>query len=340
MNEEFIRALPKAELHCHIEGTLEPELMFTLAKRNQMTLPFATAEDIRAAYQFDNLQSFLDIYYQGAAVLQTEQDFFDLTDAYLKRAKQDGVVHVEIFFDPQTHTERGISFETVINGINNALKFGEQAYGISSCIIMCFLRHLSEAEAFETLEQALPFRDKIIGVGLDSSELGNPPSKFKQVFAKAIEHGFVTVAHAGEEGRADYIWDALNTLQVKRIDHGVQCEQDEELVSHLKEHKVPLTVCPLSNVKLKVFEQLQDHNLKRLLDKGLFVTINSDDPAYFGGYILKNYVACQKALQLTEEDITLLVANSIAASFLPDKIKQKHIDAILGLTRHKQQQAI
>jgi len=327
----FIKSLPKAELHLHIEGSLEPELMFTLAKRNNITLPYNSPAEIKAAYEFDNLQSFLDIYYQGASVLQTEQDFFDLTMAYLKKAHEDGVTHVEIFFDPQTHTDRGITFETVVTGIDKALQQAKSQYNISSYLIMCFLRHLSEEKAFQTLEQALPFQNKIKAVGLDSSEIGNPPEKFKKVFAKATALGLLTVAHAGEEGDSGYIWSALGNLHVKRIDHGVQCLQDPKLVTHLKNNQIPLTVCPLSNIKLKVFETLEKHNLKEMLSQGLCVTINSDDPAYFGGYILENFIACQTALSLSKQDIAQLAINSFKASFLPNSEKSKHINRIKDL---------
>lgn len=328
---DFIKSLPKAELHLHIEGSLEPELMFTLARRNNIELPYNSPAEIKAAYEFDNLQSFLDIYYQGASVLRTEQDFYDLTIAYLKRVHEDGVTHVEIFFDPQTHTDRGIDFETVVTGIDKALQQGKQKYNISSYLIMCFLRHLSEEQALETLEQALPFQNKIKAVGLDSSEMGNPPEKFKQVFAKAISLGFLTVAHAGEEGTSEYIWSALNNLHVKRIDHGVQCQQDPKLVKYLQSRKIPLTVCPLSNIKLKVFDTLENHNLKDMLSQGLCVTINSDDPAYFGGYILDNFIACQSSLNLSKQDLTQLAINSFEASFLPKPEKNKHIEKIQNL---------
>jgi len=277
----FIQQLPKVELHLHIEGTLEPDMMFELAQRNNITLPYTTPEEVQAAYEFTNLQSFLDIYYQGANVLITEQDFYDLTYAYLTRCHKDNVIHTEIFFDPQTHTERGIAFDTVINGIHRALQNGREEFGISSRIIMCFLRHLDEAHAMETLKQALPHKDKIIAVGLDSSELGHPPEKFTRVFTKAREEGFLTVAHAGEEGPASNINDSLELLKVSRIDHGVRCVEDDDLVEYLAKTRTPLTVCPLSNTKLKVFEQMEDHNIVELLRKGLCVTINSDDPAYF-----------------------------------------------------------
>ncbi len=315
--------LPKAELHLHIEGTLEPELMFKLAQRNNINLPFSSVEEARKAYQFTNLQSFLNIYYQGANVLQTQQDFYDLTYAYLTKVSEQNVRHTEIFFDPQTHTDRGISFETVINGIYNALETGKKELNITSKIILCFLRHLSEKKAFETFEKALLFRDKIIGIGLDSSEVGNPPSKFKNVFDQARKAGFLTVAHAGEEGSPEYIWEAINLLKVSRIDHGVRCLEDAKLVKYLRETQLPLTVCPLSNLKLKVFNTMKDHNLKKLLELGLCVTVNSDDPAYFGGYIGENFQTIQEELLLTDEQMYQLAKNSFQASFLSQEEKEK-----------------
>jgi adenosine deaminase len=315
--EDFIRAIPKAELHLHIEGTLEPELMFALAGKHGVKLPYASVEDLRAAYQFDDLQSFLDLYYAGAAVLRDEDDFHALTIAYLKRAHADGVVHVEIFFDPQTHTDRGIAFATAFDGIRRALADGEREFGITHRLILCFLRHLSAEAAMQTLEQALPYKDSIAAVGLDSSERGHPPSKFEAVFARARREGFLAVAHAGEEGPPAYIVEALDLLHVARIDHGVRCEQDPALVERLARTRVPLTVCPLSNVKLRVYQRIEDHNLKRLLDRGLCVTVNSDDPAYFGGYVGANFIAVQRGLGLTKTDIAALAANSIEASFLP-----------------------
>lgn len=312
----FIQQLPKVELHLHIEGTLEPEMMFDLAKRNQITLPFASPEEVQAAYEFTNLQSFLDIYYQGANVLVKEQDFYDLTFAYLNRCHKDNVIHTEIFFDPQTHTERGIAFDSVINGIHRALQDGQEEFGISSRIIMCFLRHLDEASAFASLEQALSHKDKIIAVGLDSSELGHPPEKFERVFAKAREEGLLTVAHAGEEGPVSNIYDSLELLKVSRIDHGVRCVDDSALVELLAQTRMPLTVCPLSNTKLKVFEQMEDHNVVELLRRGLCVTINSDDPAYFGGYMTDNFLAVDKSHALTWEELAQFTLNAIEASFL------------------------
>jgi len=314
--EGFIDLLPKVELHLHIEGTLEPSMMLELAKRNQISLPYQTIEQIQAAYDFDDLQSFLDLYYQGAQVLQTEQDFYDLTWAYLQRCKDEHVMHTEIFFDPQTHTERGIAFETVVNGICQALEAGRKNLGISSHLIMCFLRHLSEEAAFDTLKKAMPYRDKIIAVGLDSSEQGHPPEKFRHVFKQAKDAGFLTVAHAGEEGPAENIWNALEMLQTSRIDHGVRCTDDERLVNYLRASRVPLTVCPLSNVKLKVFSEMSQHNIAQLLEKGLCVTINSDDPAYFGGYMTANIAAVAAAFKLSKMEIAKFSQNAIEASFL------------------------
>ncbi len=325
---EFIRGFPKAELHLHIEGTLEPEMMLALAQRNDVSIPFQTVEEIRRAYQFQNLQEFLDIYYQGMAVLINEQDFYDLTYAYLERCSKENVVHTEIFFDPQGHTERGIEFKHVVNGINHALDVGFKKFGISSRLIMCFLRHLDEASALETLEQAQSYRDKIIGVGLDSSELGHPPEKFSRVFAQARQAGFRCVAHAGEEGPPEYVWGAINELKVDRIDHGNRSLEDEELVHLLAERQIPLTVCPLSNLKLRVVDDLKNHPLRRMLDKGLMATLNSDDPAYFGGYINDNYVQIAQALKLEKDNIKLLVENSFKASFLPEPEKAVHLERV------------
>ncbi|AMO57837.1 adenine deaminase [Endozoicomonas montiporae] len=324
----MINALPKAELHLHIEGTLEPELMFELAARNNIELPHSSVEEVRQAYEFSDLQSFLDIYYAGAGVLQTSQDFYDLTWAYLLRCQRDNVVHTEIFFDPQTHTDRGISFEAVITGIHSALRDGEQKLGITSEIILCFLRHLSAEAAMDTLELSRPWHQWIIGVGLDSSEMGHPPEKFKAVFDKAREHGLKTVAHAGEEAPADYIWGAINSLGAERIDHGVRCEEDSHLVGYLVENQIPLTVCPLSNEKLKVVKRLEDHNLKSMLNKGLLVTVNSDDPAYFGGYVNDNYRAIKAALSLTDDDIYQLVKNSFHASFITDELRAGYLQQL------------
>ena len=325
---EFIKKIPKAELHLHIEGSLEPELMFKLAERNNIEIPFKNLKEVRSAYNFYNLQSFLDIYYQGAKVLIKEQDFFDLTWAYMLKCKEDNIVHTEIFFDPQTHTNRKIEFDLVINGIYKALVKAEKELGLSSKIIMCFLRHLDEMSAFKTLDQALAHKNKIIGIGLDSSEVGNPPSKFQHVFKKATDENFLTVAHAGEEGPHEYIWEALDVLNVKRIDHGVQCSKDKKLVQKLRDEQIPLTVCPLSNVKLCVFKKLEDHNLKKLLDEGLMVMVNSDDPAYFGGYLNTNLIESQKALNLSKGDVKRLVINSFKSSFLEENEKKKWINQI------------
>ncbi|MEZ8723407.1 adenosine deaminase [Vibrio pomeroyi] len=326
--DSFIKNLPKVELHLHIEGTLEPELMFELAKRNNVSIPFENPDQVRDAYQFHNLQSFLDIYYQGANVLIHQQDFYDLTWAYLLKCQQDNVVHTEIFFDPQTHTERGISFDTIVGGITQALEQAIQELGISSQLIMCFLRHLDEDSAFETLRQALPYKEKIIAVGLDSSEQENPPEKFKHVFQEAINQGFLTVAHAGEEGPAQNIIDALSLLGITRIDHGVRCIDDAELVEELAAKRVPLTVCPLSNTKLKVFDTMQQHNIVELLRKGLCVTINSDDPAYFGGYMNDNFLAVANAHLLTHQELAQFSINAVEASFISPHAKEDLITQI------------
>ena len=314
--KDLIQKLPKAELHLHIEGTLEPKLMFKLAKKNGIKTAYKTIEEVKKAYNFTSLQSFLDIYYAGANVLIEEQDFFDLTWAYLLTCKAQNIVHTEIMFDPQTHTNRGIKFETVITGITKALDRAKKELEISSFLIMSFLRHLSQEEAFKTLKEAEPFKDKIIAVGLDSSELGNPPSKFEKVFKEAKEQGYKLVSHAGEEGDASYIWDTLKLLHVDRIDHGIRCDEDEKLVEYLKQNKIPLTVCPLSNVKLKAINGMQNHNILKLLKMGLHVTVNSDDPAYFGGYLNENYEALVNELGATKEDIEQLVQNSFKDSFL------------------------
>ncbi|AOY99165.1 adenosine deaminase [Cupriavidus sp. USMAHM13] len=314
---ERIRRSPKAELHVHIEGTLEPERIFQLAQRNQVKLPYPTVEALRAAYAFTDLQSFLDIYYAGASVLLTEEDFFDMTMDYVRRAVADNVRHAEIFFDPQTHTARGVPVSTVIDGIADALAQARTEYDFSSSLILCFLRHLSEEDAFATLEAALPFRDRFVGIGLDSSERGNPPEKFARVFARARELGLHLVAHAGEEGPADYVRDALDLLKVERIDHGVRAIDDAALVERLARERVPLTVCPLSNQKLKVYPDLRDHSLKRLLDAGVAVTLHSDDPAYFGGYMNANWEAVFEALPLDAADAHKLARNSFEAAFLP-----------------------
>ena len=328
---EFIKKIPKAELHLHIEGSLEPELMFKLSKRNKIEIPFKSVNEIRSAYNFHDLQSFLNIYYRGSNVLINQKDFFDLTWSYMLKCKEESIVHTEIFFDPQTHTNRGIEFDLVINGIHNALIKAEKELGITSKIIMCFLRHLDEESAFETLNKALTHKKKITGIGLDSSEIGNPPSKFERVFKKALEEDFFTVAHAGEEGPCEYIWEALNLLKVKRIDHGVQCLKDEKLVQKLRDEQIPLTVCPLSNVKLCVFEKLEDHNLKKLMDNGLMANVNSDDPAYFGGYLNTNLIECQKTLNLSIEDVKRLAINSFKSSFLREDMKKKWIGQINNL---------
>lgn len=332
MNQlELIRALPKAELHVHIEGTFEPELMFAIAQRNNIEIPYKSVAEVKQAYNFHNLQSFLDIYYAGAKVLIHEQDFYDLTWAYLEKCHEDHVVHTEIFFDPQTHTDRGVAFKTVIDGISRACQDAQEKLSISSHLIMCFLRHLSEEEAFKTLEQALPYKDQIIGIGLDSSEVGNPPAKFERVFAKAREAGFLIVAHAGEEGPAEYVWQALDLLKVNRIDHGVSSEQDPVLMQRLAKERMPLTVCPLSNLKLCVIDDMQQHNIKRLLEQGLCVTVNSDDPSYFGGYMNDNFVAIYNALNLSADDLKKLAINSFEASFIDEKEKQKWINQINAL---------
>ncbi|SHJ53302.1 adenosine deaminase [Aquimarina spongiae] len=323
--EEFIKKIPKTELHLHIEGTFEPELMFEIAKRNNKIINYSSVEELKKAYHFNNLQEFLDIYYEGANVLITEQDFYDLTWAYLTKVYSQNIVHVEIFFDPQTHTDRGIAFETVINGIYKALEDSQQEYGITFKLIMSFLRHLDEASAFKTLEEALPYKDWISGVGLDSSEVGNPPSKFERVFAKALEEGFITVAHAGEEGPAEYIWEALDLLKVTRIDHGNRCLDDENLVQKLVDLQIPLTLCPLSNLELKVVQDLKEHPLPKMMEKNLLVTINSDDPAYFGGYMNENYLETAKALQLSKAEIATLAKNSFTASWLTDQEKEEYI---------------
>lgn len=325
---DLIKKIPKAELHLHIEGTFEPELLFEIAMRNNIPLRFKSVEELKQAYNFHNLQSFLDIYYEGAAVLIKERDFYDLTMAYLKKCREDNVVHTEIFFDPQTHTERGIKFETFFKGIHGALRDAENEWGITSHMIMCFLRHLPEEDAFKILEESLPFKKYILAVGLDSSEVGHPPSKFERVFKKAREEGYLTVAHAGEEGPPSYIWEALDLLKVKRIDHGVRSIEDDKLMERIIKEKMPLTVCPLSNIKLCVFKKMEDHNLRELLNKGAKVTINSDDPAYFGGYANQNYLEAARALSLTNEEIKTLAANSFEASFLPEDSKDKWIKEI------------
>src|SRR5688572_22197989 len=321
--DRLIQHIPKVELHLHIEGTLEPEMVFKLAARHGVTLAYPSIDALRAAYQFGDLQSFLDIYYAGCDVLRDEQDFYDLCWAYLERAEADGVVHVEIFFDPQTHTVRGVPYETVHRGLRRALADGRERLGISSEMILCFLRHLPEEDAFKTLEEAKPFASELAGVGLDSGERGNPPSKFERVFAAARALGLKPVAHAGEEGPAAYIREALDLLEVVRVDHGVRCDEDPALVKQLAATRMPLTVCPLSNVKLCVYKRMEDHNLARLLGEGVCITISSDDPAYFGGYVGENYRAIARALPLTAPDLMTLAKNAVEASWLPDERKQQ-----------------
>ena len=325
---KYINEIPKTELHLHIEGSFEPDMMFQMARRNNVEIKFKTVEELRAAYEFGNLQDFLDIYYEGANVLLHEQDFYDLTFAYFLRCKKDNIVHTEIFVDPQTHSARGIEIQTVINGITRAMKDAKANFGISSYLIVCILRHLDEDSALQMLEEILPYKDKIIGIGLDSSELGNPPIKFKNVFARAEQEGFRLVAHAGEEGPSDYIWEAFNELNVSRIDHGIRCMDDDELVVYLADNQIPLTVCPLSNLKLQVVSDLTQHPLKKMLDKGLLAMINSDDPAYFGGYVNENFLQTAIALNLSENDILKLAKNSFKASFLPDVDKASWIEKL------------
>lgn len=329
--KQLISDIPKAELHIHIEGSLEPEMMFELAQRNDVALPYASVDEIREAYRFNCLQDFLDLYYQGMSVLQTRQDFYDLTWAYLQRCRQDNVVHTEIFFDPQGHTERGISFETVFEGIASALKDGEEKLGISSRVIMCFLRHLSEEAAFDTLREAGPWLNRMAGVGLDSSEVGHPPSKFFTVFGVAADLGLHRVAHAGEEGPPEYIYEALDGLEVDRIDHGNRAMEDSALVSRLAEMKVPLTVCPQSNLRLAVVRDMKEHPIRRMLAAGLQVTVNSDDPAYFGGYVNDNFNALVDAVDLSREEIVELVANSFKSSFLDQADIDRHVAAALAV---------
>jgi len=330
---QFAQVLPKAELHLHLEGSFEPELMFAIAKRNRIEIPYQSAEDVRAAYRFSNLQDFLDIYYAGASVLLAEQDFYDLTRAYLKRVAADNVRHVEVFFDPQTHTDRGVAFATVIDGITKALKDGEKEFGITSKLILSFLRHLSEEEAFKTFKQAGPYLDRFVGVGLDSSEKGHPPSKFARVFAAAREAGLKLVAHAGEEGPPDYVWEALDILKVDRIDHGNRSLEDPLLVERLVKEGMTLTVCPLSNLKLCVVKDLKQHPLKKMLDLGLNATINSDDPAFFGGYVGENFAAVTAALALSKAELVTLAKNSFTGSFLSEAEKAAHLAAIEAAAR-------
>jgi adenosine deaminase len=328
VTKEFCYNLPKAELHLHIEGTFEPELIFKIAQRNNVSLKYKTVEEIRAAYNFSNLQDFLDIYYQGMSVLLHEVDFYDLTWAYLQKAHEQGVKHTEIFFDPQGHTARGVSFETVVTGITRALEKGQKELGISFKLIMCFLRHLSEADALKTWEESIPFHKFIHGIGLDSGEVGNPPSKFSNVYAKAHEAGMFCTAHAGEEGPASYIYEALDILKVTRIDHGNHSLDDQRLVERLAKEQIPLTVCPLSNLKLKVVKNLELHPLKKMMELTLLVTLNSDDPAYFGGYVGDNYFEIAKALNLSEEDLKLLARNSINATQLDQPSKNQLLEKI------------
>lgn len=328
MQRDLIAEIPKAELHLHIEGTLEPELMLALGERNRVRLPYSTVEEAREAYEFTDLQSFLNIYYDGAQVLLTEEDFYDLTWAYLERARRDNIVHAEIFFDPQTHTERGVPLRAVVSGIRAALDAAGSELGITTSLLLCFLRHLSAAQAMAALEEALPWREAIVGVGLDSSEIGNPPSKFTAVFDRARAEGFLPVAHAGEEGPPSYIWEALDLLGARRIDHGVRCLEDERLVERLRVEQVPLTVCPLSNVKLRVFDRIEDHTLARLLDRGLCVTVNSDDPAYFGGYLNANYRAVRDALAVDADGLIRLARNGFVGSFLDAGAKRRHLAAL------------
>ena len=321
--KNFIEQLPKVELHLHIEGSLEPELMFKLAKRNNIELPFATIDDVKAAYQFSNLQDFLDIYYAGCNVLITEQDFYDLAFAYYKKANEQNIIHTEIFFDPQSHTDRGISIETVVKGLRRAMKDAEQQFGITSHLILSFLRHLSEKEAIDTLKSVENMKDEFIAVGLDSSEVGNPPQKFQEVYKMAAEQGYLKVAHAGEEGPAQYIWDSMSLLNIDRLDHGNRAMDDEKLLQELKDRKMGLTLCPLSNLKLQVVKDLRNHPVKKMLDLGLKATVNSDDPAYFGGYMNENFIAIQEALNLSKKDLFALTVNAIEVSFADDKRKQE-----------------
>lgn len=325
---ELLRRMPKAELHVHIEGSLEPELIFKLAQRNGISIPYASVEELRSAYAFTNLQSFLDIYYAGASVLITEHDFYDMAMAYFAKAAADNVVHAELFFDPQTHTARGVSMQTVVKGLDRACKDAQAQHGISALLIMCFLRHLSEVEAFETLEQAMPFRALITGIGLDSGEVGNPPEKFSKVFARCRELGFRLVAHAGEEGPPEYVWTALDVLKVERIDHGVQSVKDPVLMQRLAKDRIALTVCPLSNLKLCVFPDLASHNLRQLLDAGIAATVNSDDPAYFGGYMNDNFLQTFEAIGLDASQAHTLARNSFNASFIDAASRRRHLDAL------------
>ena len=332
ISHNWLNSLPKIELHLHIEGTLEPELLFKLAKRNSIQLPFNNINEVKEAYQFSNLQDFLDIYYQGAEVLLHKQDFYDLTWAYLLKCKEQNVVHVEPFFDPQTHTSRGVPFETVVRGISEALADAKEKLGITSRLIMCFLRHLSEESALETLKLSEQFTNYIYGVGLDSSEMGNPPEKFSTVFSEANEMGYKLVAHAGEEGPASYIWSSLDVLNVQRIDHGIRAIDDPDLILRLIETQMPLTICPLSNVKLKVFDSMASHTVLKMLDLGLCVTINSDDPSYFGGYMTENFIALSDSLELSKDQAFSLVKNSIDASFAEINRKKELHNLLMDFT--------
>jgi len=325
---QFIMRLPKAELHLHIEGTFEPELMFQIAERNNIKLKYDSVEELKEAYNFNNLQDFLDIYYQGASVLMKEQDFYDLTWAYLRKARSQGVHVVEMFFDPQTHTDRGIPFATVIDGIHRAIRDARHLLEIDARLIMSFLRHLPEESALETLKQAIPHKDKFFAVGLDSSEVGNPPSKFQNVYKQAHKQGLIAVAHAGEEGPADYVWEALDLLKVRRIDHGNRALDDKKLIKELAKRQIPLTTCPLSNLKLRVIKNLEDHPIRTMIEHDLLATINSDDPAYFGGYIGDNYVAMAEALKLTKYELINLAKNSFKASFLSEDDKYQYLKNI------------
>lgn len=330
----FLAAMPKAELHLHLDGALSPQLMFSLAQRNNIQLPYKSVAEIEAAYQFTSLQSFLDLYYQGASALNTEQDFYDLTHDYFLKCKADNIRHTELSFDPQTHTERGIAFATVISGILRAMADAKKDWGISSLLIMDFLRHLSAESALETLEQALPWKAHIVAVGLDSSELGHPPSKFTEVFDRARTEGFRAVAHAGEEGPPGYIWEAIKLLKVERIDHGVRCDEDPELMAYLRKTQIPLTVCPLSNVRLCVYKKMADHNIINLLTAGLRVMINSDDPTYFGGYLNDNYFALADAFAMTRAQALQLAHNSFTSSFISNEEKQGFVNELENYARN------
>ncbi len=323
-----VKRLPKAELHLHIEGTFEPELIFTIAERNGIDPGYPSVESLRAAYEFTDLQSFLDVYYAGVRVLRTERDYYELASAYLRRARENGVRHAEMFFDPQAHTQRGVPFDAVVEGLTRALDEAREAFGITSHLILCFLRDLPAASAMEALDAAILHRSRIVAVGLDSAELGHPPSKFAAVFDRARSEGFLTVAHAGEEGPPQYVWEALDLLRVSRIDHGVRSLEDPVLVERLRRERIPLTVCPFSNVKLRVVGDLSSHPLRRMLDAGLVATVNSDDPAYFGGYVGDNYAGVAEALRLSDADLVTLARNSFEAAFLDDGTKQRYLSEI------------